>query len=376
MSDLKRVLFVTPIISPLHTELLAKIHHRGNVSLSVVYLNEREEERHWKEDPAAMQFSYSILSRRTRSRTGKIRGWRFDKLLRHIAHQRPDVVVFDNWSEFEIFIAICVTRLLGIPQVQRCGSTLTDKRPQSVLIDMIKRFVFKGYESSIVAGPAQAKYLAHFGVPETQMFEAPYMVPGKQYRDSARESSVSLAGDPALLFVGRLNPVKRVDLLIDAMDHISDKAHLHIIGDGNLEEELRAQAAEGAKKRIHFHNFVDRTKLGAYYASADALLLPSSSEPWGLVVNEAMEVGCPVIVSDHVGCAPTLVVPGKTGAVFRNGDLLDLVRAINMIACDLEVRKDIRGKVKEHIRHFDYDLSASGWESAINYACEKRTNQS
>ena len=92
------------------------------------------------------------------------------------------------------------------------------------------------------------------------------------------------------------------------------------VGSGELENELRALAA-ALKVAARFEGFRNQSELPRYYAAADVLVLPSESESWGLVVNEAMACGLPAIVSNNVGCAPDLIEEGRTGFTFPLGDV-------------------------------------------------------
>ncbi len=122
------------------------------------------------------------------------------------------------------------------------------------------------------------------------------------------------------LYVGRLSPEKNLELLLEAFRALPNLT-LTIIGFGPLEETLKQQAPEN----VTFLGAVDNAKLPAYYQGLDAFILPSKSETWGLVVEEALNNGCPVIVSDRVGCRDDLVT-ADTGLVFRY-DSVDALQA-------------------------------------------------
>jgi glycosyltransferase involved in cell wall biosynthesis len=98
------------------------------------------------------------------------------------------------------------------------------------------------------------------------------------------------------------------------------KVHLVMVGDG----PLRAECESYAKSRnlpVTFAGFFNQKAMPSAYAASDILVMTSvRDETWGLVVNEAMAAGIPAIVSDKVGCAPDLVLPGKTGSVYSAGD--------------------------------------------------------
>lgn len=138
------------------------------------------------------------------------------------------------------------------------------------------------------------------------------------------------------IYVGRLSPEKGLEFLIRVFNKISDK-ELHIIGFGPQETALKSIA----KGNIFFHGTVKNEDLPAFYQKSDVFVLPSYSEPWGLVVEEALNNGLPVLLSDRVGCAEEFVCGKGTGLVFRSGDESDLLQKINILS-DLQFYNSLR----------------------------------
>jgi len=105
--------------------------------------------------------------------------------------------------------------------------------------------------------------------------------------------------------------------------------------------------------------------LSAFYAASDCLVLPSEYEPWGLVVNEAMAAGLPVIVSDKVGCAADLVRSGENGVVYRCGDLAALAKALGVVVTDADRRRCWGRRSREIISGWDYQADVQGIVGAL-----------
>jgi len=183
-------------------------------------------------------------------------------------------------------------------------------------------------------------------------------------RRAALRAELGLGPGPVLLFVGRLTPVKGLDTLLQAFrrsgvqafgcsgvqvfgcsggpetlpehpntrtpEHPNALPALLLVGDGEQRGELETLArALGVADRVRFTGSRPWDQLPAFYAAADLLVLPSTFEPWGAVVTEALACGLPVVVSDQVGCAPDLVRPGENGWVVPAGDvgaLADVLR--------------------------------------------------
>lgn len=149
------------------------------------------------------------------------------------------------------------------------------------------------------------------------------------------------------IYVGRLIELKRLDLLISVFNKHSELT-LEIIGTGSEENNLKSMANDN----IHFLGMVDNLKLPNYYRKADVFVLPSCSETWGLVVEEALNNGLPVIVSSHVGCHDDLVTP-YTGLVFPSGNAKALEEAILKI-----MNKDFYNTLRLWVSKMDFNERA------------------
>lgn len=130
------------------------------------------------------------------------------------------------------------------------------------------------------------------------------------------------------LYVGRLTAVKNLEVLVECFRR--NGLPLTIVGGGELEAALKQRATEN----IRFTGFIDNDKLSDVYESHDVFILPSLSEPWGLVVEEALYRGLPCIVSDVIGSGPDMVLNTGAGVTFRHDSPDDLQRAIDELSSD------------------------------------------
>lgn len=140
------------------------------------------------------------------------------------------------------------------------------------------------------------------------------------------------------IYVGRFVEVKNLKFLISVFNSLP-QYNLHLVGFGELEKELKAMAEEN----IYFLGAVDNKKLSAIYQQMDVFVLPSKVEPWGLVVEEALNNGIPVIVSDRVGCAEE-IINETNGVIFHYDDTEDLKKAIAIIS-DLDFYNSLRRNI-------------------------------
>src|SRR6202000_355073 len=127
------------------------------------------------------------------------------------------------------------------------------------------------------------------------------------------------------------------DHLIEAYAQISPSAgveprpYLVIVGDGEERAALERQAAASRVTSIPFCGFRNQSELPRFFDLASVFVLPSRHEPWGLIVNEVMNAGRAVIVSDEVGCRPDLIEDGVEGCVFPAGDVAALTDALRKV---------------------------------------------
>ncbi len=229
-----------------------------------------------------------------------------------------------------------------VPFFLRSDSNIQIERLRSPTRRWIKRLFFRWASrraaGAMPMGEYGIAYFAKYGFPRERMYRVPYTPDYDWFAVRDDDAIRTLCqrfqfsqGRRRLLYSGRLHPVKRVDLLLDAFARIAaDRAawDLVIVGAGPLEDSLRARVPEDLRPRVHWTAFLEAEELRAAYHACDALVLPSLREPWGVVVQEAMAAGIPVIASDVVGAARDLVEDRVSGRIFRNGDLGDLTAAL------------------------------------------------
>ena len=138
------------------------------------------------------------------------------------------------------------------------------------------------------------------------------------------------------LYVGRLSPEKNLEFLIRAFSKLPELT-LNIVGFGPQEEYLKSLAGTN----VVFHGAVANAELPKFYRANDVFVLPSKSEPWGMVVEEALNNGVPVLVSDRVGCAEEVVRDGENGLVFEACSETSFLLAVSRLE-DSEFYNDLR----------------------------------
>jgi glycosyltransferase involved in cell wall biosynthesis len=235
---------------------------------------------------------------------------------------------------------------------------------------------FDGY---LVVGTRARQYLRHYGADPGRMFFAPHAVDNEFFATRVAALRADRAGLRAawgipedatvFLFCGKIIARKRPEDFARAVAEASREMPSIwglLAGDGALRVQVEATVRE-AGWPVRFSGFLNQSVLPRAYAAADALVLPSDeTETWGLVVNEAMASGIPSIVSDRVGCAPDLVLPGQTGEVFPCGDVSALAARLVALARDPDHLRRLGDRARRHVAAYSMAAAVEGTVRAID----------
>ena len=252
----------------------------------------------------------------------------------------PEVVLVPGYYTLPGIAAALWARLHGRKSVLMTESTREDHH-RSTLREGAKSLLVRALFNWAVAGGSRHRsYLAALGFPAGRVAGFYDVVDNEglarradELRRTGRPPVTS--SSPYFLYVGRLAPEKNLSGLLDAYFEYRAQGGrwaLVLVGDGPERGTLRGRAeSSGWAAEVHFAGHKGSADLPRYYASAGCFVLPSTREPWGLVVNEAMACGLPVIVSARCGCADDLVAGGSNGFVFDPASSDELVRSLAAI---------------------------------------------
>ena len=236
-----------------------------------------------------------------------------------------------------------------------------------------------GASAWLATGVLSRQYLGSYGARGERTFRFPNMPDVDVFAEGARRAapgraelrrSLSAGDEPVVLYVGRLIGVKRVDLLVDAMDALRRRcveATLWLVGDGADRAALEARVAELGMPGVRFFGTVETARLPAIYQAADAFVLPSDHEPWGAVVCEAMACSLPVVASDRVGAAPDYVAEDN-GGVFPHGDGSALADALARVLRDDRERRAMAETSFRRVSRFAHGECVESFLEAVSAA--------
>ena len=246
--------------------------------------------------------------------------------------------------------------------------------------EAVKSAIVDEFDAALVSGTPQKRYLANLGFAPQNIFVGYNVVDNSFYFERAkgvregRSKVLHLPGldqdGPFFLSVNRLLPFKNVDGLLEAYAAYRSETDtpwgLLVVGDGPDRGRLECIVREGKIEGVVFCGYRQAEDIAAYYGRSSALIHPSRKDTWGLVVNEAMAAGLPVIVSDRVGCREDLVKDGENGYLFDPDDTERLTELMARMASAETDREAMSQRSLEIVSEFDLDRFVGGLHSAAS----------
>jgi glycosyltransferase involved in cell wall biosynthesis len=297
---------------------------------------------------------------------------------------RFDVLWVHGYATVNALHGMIAAKSLGIPVLLRAESWLRD-RPRAGTQLAAKRLFFRALRHMIDGvlpiGKLNAEYWRSYFGTDVPLFPMPYAVDNSYFQqrsEEARAGRTELQAElgldpsrPVILFASKLQTRKRCEDLLQAYINLSPgdgrepDPYLVIVGDGEERAALEARAAASGFSGIRFCGFRNQSELPRFFDLATVFVLPSRHEPWGLIVNEVMNAGRAVIVSDDVGCQPDLVTDGVEGCVFPAGDVAALTSALHRVLDFPETATAMGARALERIKSWNFEEDVRGLRQAI-----------
>jgi len=377
---MRRVLLLNNVPAPYFDPLFEKIGQESGWLLTVCYSSDWNKDVGWLEKSTAESPSHRtiILDRRNPASKSNRLGSPAAAavaLLKVLSSERPDYLICYGYT-----LAPQITALLWAIMTATPFALIGDANCFNDTAAGMKRVIktawlrlLVGKAAALVAiGAANRMFWEFYGAREDKIFGAGFAVDNdffaKECRrrkdDAARlRAQLGLTGKTVFLFAGRLVNRKNVDLIIRAAHVLNDDRIAVVIAGSGAEREALGKLA-GSSKRIIFAGNVSPGELPLYYALSDALALPASQEPWGLVINEAMASGLAVIAHRHCGAAVDLVA-ADNGAILETFSVEELSDAMRLIASDRARLSSMQSRSLEKIKGWSIDAAARGIIQAV-----------
>ena len=297
-----------------------------------------------------------------------------------------DALIVHGYAYATHLFALLAARLLGIPVFLRGETHLELRRSASWerIRPTLMRIFLKQYQRFLAIGTKNKAYYLFHGIPPQHIFLVPYTVDNTFFAQQTERAADTAwiyqqwhipTGKTVILFVSKLIDRKRPLDLIKAYQTMPSRAEvvLLIVGSGPLEDGLKTYVAEQQLEEVYFCGFQNQTAIPYFFRTADIFVLPSENEPWGLIINEAMNAGLPIIAAEEIGATADLIESGRNGFTYPAGDVPQLAHHLQQLVDNPLLRQQMGVQSQQIISAWDYDQCVVGIKQALNSLQENQS---
>jgi glycosyltransferase involved in cell wall biosynthesis len=361
----RRILFLTVIPSPYQQQLFARLAESEAFDIRVLYYAMGAPDRQWK-PPRLASFETVMPGVKLGWREGGTYTYYNPNVFRWIADADAALVVVSDYSAPTAQLAM--RGLIGRRWMfwrGRFGS-LVRERLQAPLAS-----------AAAIAGIGSRAVAAYERLfPSMPVFNIPYFCDLGPYQEASRLRPPRKSDTVDILFSGQLILRKGADILIQAFSRIAPShvyARLILLGDGPERRSLGEMVPEALRERVVFLGHREPPLIPDIFASADVFCLPSRHDGWGVVINEAIGAGLPIVTSNAVGAGYDLVRDGVNGRVTQVGNIDELAAALRQLVGDPSIRAQYAAASSALALNWGLDEGASRWLTAADSILSSRT---
>jgi glycosyltransferase involved in cell wall biosynthesis len=282
---------------------------------------------------------------------------------------QPDVVILPGYTDKAIWLLTAHLKWQGIPFIQTCDSTVHD-HVRVWYKEKIKTLLLNAAELVYCYGAKQKEYLELLNIPIAKIHTRIQATDNKKFINASSDKLKEVKKEQSalkLLFVGRLSPEKNLPFLLRCIKQVKFPIHLTILGAGPEQERISSLIDTlDLVEKVNLVGSVSWDKVVEHYLQKDLFVLPSTSETWGVVVNEAMLCKLPVLVSNLCGCSGDLIKEGVNGFTFNPYDENDLVFKLEALCSEKENLKAWGERSFEMIQAYSPQIASRQMLKGVN----------
>ncbi len=362
---MKRVLFITNYPSPYRVDFFNLLGQ--SVDLTVLFTAQAGEQKH--RDQAWFNENYTDFKAVFLNSSLSFKGKRLCLGVLKYLKRDWDVIISGGYSDPTQMLAFEWMKAHHMPFYMEMDGGLI--KNDSFFRGAIKKHFISMPDGWFSTGKKTDEYLIHYGAEADKIIHYPFTslwtVDLEEARRAAKLDNLAIRRELGMaeryivLSVGRFIYLKAFDVLIRSAALLPKNIGVYIVGGEPTEEYLSLCKQVGADN-VHFVGFKPKESLKKYYIAADLFAMPTRSDVWGLVINEALSYGLPVVSSDQCGAALELIEDGKNGYIVPVEDHVAMAEAIKKTLCDIKGLSDnalfsiseysIENMVSKHLEAF------------------------
>ncbi len=377
-----KILFITNIISPYRIPVFNHIAKTKNVDFKVVFLAETEKNRNWKIYKEKVEFDYKVLKSCCLFIQSKempiYMTWGLWKELKRF---KPEAICICGYQYLATLESLIYAKLKHVPIILWAGSHLVSGSIKNRLAQFYKKVIIPRFDYYVTYGTAASEQIAHYGADPNKIVTGCNTSDVEWFRNEceqikADEISKMKERYPSrnILYVGEFVSRKNVINLIKAFANLCMKdVGLILVGKGEEKDGYLQYIKEHNIENVFFEGFIQKEEIVKYYKMSDVFVLPSLNEVWGLVVNEAMACGLPVISSICAGASKDIVIDKVNGYHFDPNNICELTEKLRLVISDKDLREKMGVKSLEIIKDKTPQKYASKMLQAIENGFQDRS---
>lgn len=368
-----KVLFLTNIPSPYRVNFFNELSKYCDLTVVFEKKSSKSRDTNWVSDERASFKSVYLNGLRIRNKLV------YSKDLIRISKDKWDLVIIGNYMiPSAIYLNIRYSIIKKPFLIEADGGLVKN---DTWIMKTIKKALISKASEWLTSGPETTKYFVHYGANVKRCYEYPFssirqseisnsLSVCKEKRLEAREY-LGYDNSPVILAVGQFIHRKGFDILLKAMAKTCSHAKLVFVGGVPTDEYLNL-CKELRLQNVVFEGFKTKKELERYYQAADIFVLPTREDIWGLVINEAMAYGLPIITSNRCVAGLELISDDKNGYIFKNEDADELANCINKLVTDENLREYMCQNNLVKIQNYTIETMAFGHKEIFNQILTKR----
>lgn len=338
-----KVLFLTNIPSPYRVKFFSLLGEK--CKLTVIYELEYATNRNkkWKVDIKKTYKEIFLNAKRT-----IYDGGISFKIFKYL-NEKYDFIIVGTHGTPTAKLAMLYMRLRNIPYILNLDGglmyTLTSKSKTNLFF---RKVMFRGAKYYLTTNEESKKYLSFFGIKGEKIFKYRFSSILKKDIEKINQEKklllkkyLNIKEEKVVLSVGQFIHRKGFDVLLKSKKYLGNNVGFYIIG-GKITEEYRKILNDNNLKNIYFLDFKTKEELDKYYQISDVFVLPTRHDEWGLVINEAIAKGLPVITTNHCGAGVELIKNSKNGFLVEVENVEMLSECINNILNNKRLRYNMQ----------------------------------
>lgn len=354
-----KVYYLTNAPTPYKIEFWEEFGKYCDLTVLLEVDNSKERDKSWKSDRQRDHYTEIVMPHMFRRSTGA-----FCPKVKNYLKKRDGIVVVNGYNTLTGIYAIIYSKLRKIPYIISCdGGLLKDDKP---LVKRIKKYLLSGASGYLSSGKVTDEYLIRYNANKTKIGNYPFTsVKSENVLEkplSAGEkliirNKLKITERTVIISVGQFIYRKGFDILLKACNGMNKNIGIYIIG-GEPIEEYKELVDKYCLTNVHFLHFLQPDKLRQYYYASDLFVLPTREDIWGLVVNEAMACGLPVITTTRCVSGMEMIRNGDTGILVEPDDVEGLHNAMDKLLSNDQLLRSMSAQALERAKEYTIEKMA------------------